>query len=101
MHSDGKHKAEELELVLPLPLLLGSDSSRDDSASCLHCQGGEHCVCPGDLHFVVSTLEGSLCSSCRAAAMPPQRTASAASNPLVLLLLMGNGVSRVIPREFL
>lgn len=47
MHRGGKHEAEELELVSPLPLLLGSDSSRDDSALCLHCAR------PGDLHFVL------------------------------------------------
>lgn len=53
------------------------------------------------LCFVVSRPGGSPCSSCRAAVMPPQRTASAASNPLVLLLLMGHGISWVIPREYL
>lgn len=47
MHRDRKHEAEELELVSPLPLLLGSDNSRDDSALCLHC------ACPGGLHFVL------------------------------------------------
>lgn len=98
MPRDGKHEAEELELVSPLPLVLGSDSSRDDSALCLHCWRGEHCACPGDLHFVLSRLEGSFPFSCRAAVMPPQTTASAASSPLVLLLLMGSGISRVILR---
>lgn len=95
MPRDGKREAEELELVSPLPLLLGSDSSRDDSALCLHCQGGEHCACPGDLHFVLCGFQtgGFIPFSCRAAVMPPQTTASAASNPLALLLLMGNGIS--------
>lgn len=51
MHRDRKHEAEELELASPLPLLLGSDSSRDDSALCLHC------VCPGDLHFVLCDFQ--------------------------------------------